>query len=190
MRLTSWTVLLSAVLWASSANLAYGGFNVWTPIGPDGGFILALAVDPRTPATVYAGTQNGGLFKTTNGGRSWKNAHVGLADSAVNALAIDPTNSKTLYAGTDDGLFKSTNGGASWSAASNGLPQAPVADLVIDPVTPTTLYAGVFLITGGGGVFKSTNGGASWIAVSSRPRGRSRATWPRCRRPCSRPRHR
>jgi hypothetical protein len=73
MRLTSWTVLLSAVLWASNSHVAYGrGLDVWRPIGPDGGFILALAIDPRTPSTLYAGTINGGLFKTTNGGRSWK----------------------------------------------------------------------------------------------------------------------
>jgi hypothetical protein len=88
MRLTFSVMLLSAVLWASNTSAARGELNVWRPIGPDGGFILALAVHPTTPTTVYAGTINGGLFKTTNGGRSWKAAHTGLADFAVNAIAM------------------------------------------------------------------------------------------------------
>jgi photosystem II stability/assembly factor-like uncharacterized protein len=172
MRRIPWTLLLSVLLWLACTEVAHGGRNgrnVWTAIGPDGGFVTAVAVDPRHPATLYAGTSNGGLFKTTNGGRSWTSVHLGLGDFAVNALAIDPVNPKIVYAGTDAGIFKSTNGGESWSAASSGLPQGlpPVAALVIDPITPSTLYAGVFLITGGGGLFKSVNGGASWAAVNA-----------------------
>jgi hypothetical protein len=45
--------------------------NVWTSIGPDGGIIYTLAIDPKTPTTLYAGIDDGGVFKSTDGGRSW-----------------------------------------------------------------------------------------------------------------------
>src|SRR5262249_53542040 len=110
MRLNFWTMLVSAALLITSADVASGAINAWTPIGPDGGFVLALAVDPETPTTLYAGTQNGGVFKTTNAGDSWRGSR-GFPDSAVNALAVDPSTPTTVYAGTDDGVFKSVDGG-------------------------------------------------------------------------------
>ena len=45
--------------------------NVWTSLGPEGGNIIALAIDPATPTTLYAGTGAGGVFKSTTGGSSW-----------------------------------------------------------------------------------------------------------------------
>jgi photosystem II stability/assembly factor-like uncharacterized protein len=130
--------------------------------GPPGGEVKALAIDPSTPATLYAGTFFGGVFKSTNGGTSWTAINSGLTITSVYALAIDPSTPAMLYAGTDGGVFKSTNGGTSWAAVNSGLPtNAFVYALTIDPSNPATLYAG----TVGGGVFKSTNGGG----VGSRP---------------------
>jgi hypothetical protein len=43
------------------------GFNAWTGIGPEGGWIYALAIDPTNPNTIYAGTYGGGVFKSANG---------------------------------------------------------------------------------------------------------------------------
>src|SRR5437899_2516260 len=99
LRLVSRGVLLGALLVTSSMT-AMGGINSWTSIGPDGGFIMALAIDPVTPATLYAGTYRGGVFKSTNGGESWIAANTGLPDCQVSALAIDPQTPATLYAGT------------------------------------------------------------------------------------------
>ncbi|PYN90011.1 MAG: hypothetical protein DMD87_03420 [Candidatus Rokuibacteriota bacterium] len=121
-----------------------------------GGDIIALAIDPLTPTTLYAATDGGGLFKTTDGGASW-NA-TGLTNISVLALAIDPLTPTTLYAGVYGGLFKSADGGASWSAT--GLTGIDVYSLAIDLLTPTTLYAGT-----NGAVHKSTDGGASWNAT-------------------------
>ena len=100
-----------------------------------GGDIIALAIDPLTPTTLYAATDGGGLFKTTDGGASW-NA-TGLTNISVLALAIDPLTPTTLYAGVYGGLFKSADGGASWSAT--GLTGIDVYSLAIDLLTPTTL---------------------------------------------------
>ena len=123
------------------------------------GNITALAIDPVTPTTLYAGTSDRGVFKTTDGGATWSG--TGLTNIAGWPLAIDPRTPTTLYAGTHSGLFKSTDGGASWLAINTGLPNPYVADLAIDPQTPATLYA----LVPDAGVFKSTDGGGTWNLV-------------------------
>ena len=124
--------------------------------------VQALAINPVTPTTLYAGTYSG-AFKSTNGGTSWSAVNTGLVNNNVLSLAIDPTTPATLYAATGGGgVFKTTDGGASWSAANTGLASAYVLSLAMDPATPMTLYAGT-----GSGVFKSTNGGANWSAAHS-----------------------
>src|SRR5579862_2802115 len=79
-RLPVWMLL--AILGAQS-GAAWGGPNVWTRLGPEGGSILALAIDPQSPSTVYAGTAGpgttiyggteygNGVFKSTDGGANW-----------------------------------------------------------------------------------------------------------------------
>ena len=95
----------------------------WVSHGPEGGSVGALAVDPASPSTVYAGMNGGGVFKTTNAGGSWSAVNTGLTDTFVTALAVDATTTpSTVYAGTQDGgVFKTTNGGGSWSAVNTGL---------------------------------------------------------------------
>jgi photosystem II stability/assembly factor-like uncharacterized protein len=138
--------------------------DVWANTGPEGGVIDTLAIDPTTPTTLYAGVgwNNGGAFKSTDGGVTWSAVNTGLANTSVFDLAINPITPTTLYAGTGGGVFKSTNGGGNWSAASTGLTYG-VWTMVIDPATPSTLYVG----TEGGGVLKSTNSGGNWSAVNT-----------------------
>jgi photosystem II stability/assembly factor-like uncharacterized protein len=124
--------------------------------------VLALAINPTTPTTLYAGTYSGGVFQSTDGGGSWSAVNTGL-NTQVYALAINPTTPTTLYAGTFGGVFRSTDGGSSWSAVNTGLTMLNVFTLAINPTTPTTLYAG----PGGGGVFQSTDGDSSWSAVNT-----------------------
>ena len=81
----------------------------------------SLAIDPVTPTTLYAGTHDGGVFKSTNGGENWSAVNTGLTNTDVHTLAIDPATPTTLYAGTFGGVFKSTNGGGNWSAVNTGL---------------------------------------------------------------------
>ncbi len=158
--------LLLALLLAGLVPLTIrAGTNVWTSNGPDAGLVLALAINPQSPATLYAGIWGVGVFESTNGGASWSAINTGLpANTIVYALAIDPQSPATLYAGTiDGGVYMSTNGGASWSAANTGLANIYMLALAIDPQSPATLYAG----TDGGGVFESTDGGASWSAINN-----------------------
>jgi photosystem II stability/assembly factor-like uncharacterized protein len=113
--------------------------------------ITSLEIDPKTPTTLYAGTRNGGVFKSTDGGGNWNAVNTGLTDLGVYVLAIDPIMPTTLYAGTGSGgVFKSTNGGLAWTAMSKGLGYAmdnvpyvhSISSLAIDPQRPAILYAG------------------------------------------------
>ena len=85
-------------------------------------FVTALAVDPRTPTTVYAGTSGfdvWGVFKSVDGGIHWNPSNAGFPpvldniSSAITTLVVDPQSPATLYAGTTVGVFKSTDAGAS-----------------------------------------------------------------------------
>jgi len=95
-------VLLLALLSVSQPGIVVAGSNVWTSIGPEGGTINSLAIDPKTPMTLYAGTGgwgDAGVFKSTNGGGTWSAVNTGLADGDINALVIDSITPTTLYAG-------------------------------------------------------------------------------------------
>ncbi len=126
--------------------------------------VQALAIDPSTPATLYAGAASSGspgVYKSTDGGAHWTQS---LFSRDVFALAIDPLTPATLYAGTvGAGIFKSTNGGESWTAVNFGLANMDVQALAVDRTNTATLYAG----TRGGGVFKSTDAGSTWTAFNA-----------------------
>jgi hypothetical protein len=138
-----------------------------------GARVWALAIDPQTPSTVYAGVSPygsnlSGVLKSTDGGASWTAVNNGLPPRTVaRALAIDPEAPLTLYAGTDGGVFKSTDGGANWSAMNEGPTNPSVHALVIKPLD---LYAGTY----GGGVFGRT-------VSRCHPHGRHHGRWCRYR---------
>ncbi len=128
-------LLLSVLALLGLGNLgSAGAADAWRSLGPEGGRIQALAIDPRTPTTLYAGAFPGGVFKSIDGGRHWAGFSGGLTDVRVFALAIDPQTPTTLYAGTDGGgVFKSTDVGLSSGA---GCSRAPMAGQVGAPSTP------------------------------------------------------
>jgi hypothetical protein len=133
----------------------------WAPIRfPLSTFgIATLAVDPRTPSTLYAATDtfNVGLLKSTDSGATWFKPN-GNGATLFDRLAIDPANTNVIYGSTFSGVLRSTDGGASFSQASpQGLSLTKVA---IDPHLPSTLYAISF-----NGVHRSTDIGASWIKI-------------------------
>ncbi|HKC88536.1 MAG TPA: SBBP repeat-containing protein, partial [Blastocatellia bacterium] len=114
--------------------------------------VLALAIDPAAPMTLYAGLNNfaGTLFKTTDGGATWRASNTGLNFPGqttlltVQSLAIDPTATATLYAGTPfGGVYKTTNGGATWGVSNTGLPNPAVNNVVVDRSNPANVYVGV-----------------------------------------------
>ena len=129
--------------------------------------IYALAIDPATPTTVYAGTHAyaygevilGGVFKSTSGVATWSLIYAGLT-SDFYALAVDPVRPAILYAGARNGsVLKSVDGGGTWGLIKDG-PQ--INTLVIDPWAPANLYAGTE-----GGVFVSADGGGTWETLNT-----------------------
>lgn len=154
-------LLLAAVIGLLGREPAHAGLAVWTSNGPEGGAVRALAVNPSSPQTLYAGT-GGGVFKSSDGGGSWRAVNTGLGNTTVSALAIDPVNPAILYAGTAGGVFKSVDAGAGWTDARAGLGPVTVAALAVDPSNPAVLYAG----TSTGGVFKSIDGALNWVTAS------------------------
>jgi photosystem II stability/assembly factor-like uncharacterized protein len=150
----------SQTAWSTTDSITPDGLNIWITGGPEGGSIRSLAIDPTNPATVYAGTERRGVFKTINSGASWSQVNTGLTDLSVYELVIDSSNSNTLYANTSSGIMKSTNGGASWNPSNNGLSSSSLRPLVIDPSHPNILYVGTFSSS----IFKSVDGGASWVS--------------------------
>ena len=142
-------------------NLAHPAVSQWTSIGPEGGNVVGLVVDPNSPNNVYANTGSK-ILKSTNGGGNWNLANSGLPTN-LNVLVIDPNNPNSLYVGALTGVFKSTDGGANWNPIGTGLPSGGVIELAVDPQNPATLYAGIEF----GGVYRSIDGGTTWIAANN-----------------------
>lgn len=151
--------------WRATATKGWPGFNE------------ALSADPRHPGTLFAGTQHA-VYKTINGGRTWRPSHRGLFTPApadrevgwVKALAVDPENSNVVYAGSDR-VNKSSDGGLSWKAVFPPHPTAfayRVSALAIAPGGPETIYAiAADAVHGRTAIYESTDAGKTWNAAIS-----------------------
>ena len=120
-----------------------------------------------------------GLYKTTDGGSTWKAVLTVDEHTGVNDVVMDPRDPDVLYAATyqrrrhvftyvgsgpGSGMHKSTNGGESWEKIQKGLPKTEIGriGLTISPADPEYIYAIVEAADKKGGVFLTTNRGASW----------------------------
>ncbi|NUM44444.1 MAG: hypothetical protein HUU38_07020 [Anaerolineales bacterium] len=137
--------------------------------------INCLAADSRTPHRVFAGTQTGGVYRSSDGGQSW--TPVGLAGIPVKSLAVSPHAPNTLYAGCKPvSLFISHDAGESWkelpalracrkwwwfSPAEPPDWRPYVQALALSPADPKIILAGMEI----GGVLRSEDGGQSWKTV-------------------------
>jgi photosystem II stability/assembly factor-like uncharacterized protein len=166
--------LLALTLLLLSAPLD-AGEDVWTPIGPEGGTVTALAfsVNGRTS---YAGLPDGGVYKSINNGRSWTRTGHGLRGSVAD-LEADPTAAATVYAATSLGVFKTDDAGASWTDLTPRLPGLGASksawSLTTTPAEPGTVYASLYDphvfdgTTTQARVYRSADRGASWRPAAS-----------------------
>lgn len=153
----------------------------WRSIGPNrGGRSIAVAGSASRPLEYYFGATGGGLWKTTDGGQSWKPVTDGqLRSSSVGAVAVAESNPDVVYIGmgeTDirgnimqgDGVYKSTDGGKKWTHMGLAETQA-IAKIRIDPANPDVVYVAALghpsAPNADRGVFKSTDGGKTWRKV-------------------------
>jgi hypothetical protein len=127
------------------------------------GRIFALAINPLSHSTLYAGTSQG-IYQSLDAGTNWTLTSTGLVASYVvpyvQAIAVDLVTPSTLYAGTSLGVFSSTNAAANWDL-STGLYSYDVRALAIDPRT-TNLYAATIY-----GVYRSTGQGGDWTPLNN-----------------------
>src|SRR5438132_7865873 len=106
-------------------TLEAGEENSTARLALEGSGAQCLALDPRDPATLYAGSAEQGLFKSRDGGRSWD--RLPLPHDAVFSIAVSPADG-AVYAGCEPSMiFKSTDGGERWRelSALRSLPSAP-----------------------------------------------------------------
>src|SRR5664279_4308298 len=146
------------------------------------GRVTAIAVPPSTeprPKTFYIGAAGGGVWKTVNGGVTWRASSSGLGSETIGDLAVAPSDSQILWAGTGeknslrsqywgDGVYKSVDGGKKWT--NMGLADTKsIGRVIIHPTGPDTVYVAALGHLWGPnnerGVYKTTDGGKSWTRV-------------------------
>lgn len=152
-------------------------------IGPfRGGRSVAVAGHNDQPYTYFMGGTGGGVFKTTDGGRTWINVSDGyFKTGSVGALAVAPSDYNVVYAGmgetcirgnmsAGDGVYRSTDGGETWEHVGLGDTHF-IGQIVVHPNNPDIAWVAALGHTFGTegneerGVFKTTDGGETWNKV-------------------------
>ena len=150
----------------------------WRSIGPAnmGGRIADVEGVPGDANTVYVASASGGLWKTTNGGVSWKPIFEREGTISIGDIALAPSNPEVVWVGTGesnvrnsvsfgDGVYKSTDGGKTWQHM--GLKDSErISAIAIHPQNPDVVYIGALGHAFGPneerGVFMTTDGGKTW----------------------------
>ena len=196
----------SNVIWAGTGEnnhqrcLGYGdgvyktmdGGKSWNNMGlKDSRQIGMIAIDPRNTNVVYVAAEGStwgpggdrGLYKTTDGGKTWNKVLEISENTGVNNVILDPRNPDVLYAtseqrrrhtftkiggGPESAIWKSTDAGATWNKLTSGLPGGDVGGMgiAISPVNPDVVYAIIEAAGETGGFFRTTDRGASWSKMS------------------------
>jgi len=180
----------------SQRSVSYGngvyrsddGGKTWRNVGLRASeHIGRIAIDPKDSNIVYVAAQgplwgpggDRGLYKTTDGGKTWKQILKISENTGVTEVVIDPQNPETIYAasyqrrrhmftlidgGPESAIYKSTDAGATWNRLRAGLPAGDMGriGLAISPVDSNVIYATIESGDRRGGIFRSGDRGGSW----------------------------
>jgi photosystem II stability/assembly factor-like uncharacterized protein len=177
------------------------GGKTWTHVGLEDTYhIGAVRIHPKNPDIVYVAAlghlwgpnDERGVYRTTDGGKTWKQVLTRGKDAGAVDLAFDPSNPRVLYAafwqvrrnpyhfdsgGPGSGLFKSTDGGDTWIDISRapGMPKGVLGRIgvTVSPVNPERVWA--IVEAQDGGVFRSENAGRTWAKINDQSILRQRA---------------
>jgi photosystem II stability/assembly factor-like uncharacterized protein len=167
----------------------------WTRLGlPDSHQVADIVVDPRDPDRAYVAAMGHafgpnaerGVFRTTDGGKTWKKILFINDSTGANDLTIDPSNPRILYAsmykfqrtpwsmisgGGRSGIWKTVDGGDSWTELTfrPGIPKKPLGKIGIDvsPANPRRIYASIEAPDSSGGIFRSDDAGDTWDRMNT-----------------------
>ncbi len=191
-----------AVVWVGSGesnsqrSVGYGdgiyksedGGKSWKNLGlKKSEHIGRVVIDPRDSKVVYVAAEgplwgpggDRGLYKSIDGGKTWKDVLTISENTGVVDVAIDPSNPDIVYAaayqrrrhvftlidgGPESAIYKSTDAGATWNKLKSGLPSVDMGriGLSVSPADPNVVYATIEAADSKGGVFRSTDKGATW----------------------------
>ncbi len=140
---------------------------------------IAASKEPSGKITIFAGAASGGVWKSEDGGTTYKPVFDEQPVQSIGAIALDPKNSKNVWVGTGEawtrnsvsignGVYHSTDGGETWTRV--GLPDSErVARIVVSPANGDTIYAAVpgalWSDSPERGLYKTTDGGLSWKLI-------------------------
>ncbi len=162
--------------------------KTWTRVGLENSeHIGKIVIDPRSSNTLYVAAigplwapgGDRGVYKTTDGGKTWKAVLTISENTGVQDIAQDPKRPDTLYAsayqrrravgqliggGPESGIYKTTDGGANWTRLTKGMPEGDLGKigLDIDPRDTNRIYALMAGQGDRGGFFRSDDAGGSW----------------------------
>lgn len=176
--------------------------RIWQFMGlKDSGQIGGIKVHPFNTNTVWLAAlgspfgpnEERGIFKTTDGGRTWKKTLFVNNETGGRDIEVDWENPDILYAAmykgfrkgwdiisggpaSEGGIYKSTDGGETWKRITNGLPKDLIGKIDIDIArsNPRVLYAMVEALGNQGGLYRSNDAGESWTLINSSQRLRAR----------------
>ncbi|HCC70030.1 MAG TPA: glycosyl hydrolase [Bacteroidales bacterium] len=185
----------------SQRNLAYGdgvykttdGGKSFINVGlKESEHIGKIMIDPRNTNTVYVASQgpawgpggDRGLYKTTDGGKTWEQILFVGEYTGISDMEMDPRNPDILYAsahqrerrvyskingGPESAIYKSVDAGKTWNKLKKGLPNGDVGriGLAVSPANPDIIYAMIELPGNKGGFYRSDDMGESWVKMSN-----------------------
>ncbi|KPK86329.1 MAG: glycosyl hydrolase [Bacteroides sp. SM23_62_1] len=169
------------------------GGKSWTNMGlKESRQIGDIVINPENHDIVYVAAEGSvwgpggdrGLYKTTDGGKTWTKVLEISEHTGVNNIVMDARDPDVLYAsseqrrrhvftkiggGPETAIYKSTDGGQNWKKLTSGLPKADMGGMgiAISPVNPDIIYAIIEAAEDNGGFYRSTNRGESWAKMSS-----------------------
>ena len=183
---TKLSILLAAILLAPLITAAqqvdpnlYSGLR-WRMIGPfRGGRVNAVSGVVGQPDTFYFGSVGGGVWKTTNSGRTWAPIFDSTNVASIGAIAVSQSSPNIVYVGTGeadmrdsiafgDGVYKSADAGKTWRRMGLGSTKQ-IGRIIVDPKNPNTVFVAalgnVYASNPDRGVYRSTDGGGTWQKV-------------------------
>ncbi len=160
-----WLILPLMLAWLG--HLPLGAESAWYAIGPAGGDVRGIALNPANPSEMYAvtGAHRSKIYKSDNSGQTWELRII--VDSYLCHIAIAPSNPDIVYALGMNSVFKSADRGATWKEYQLGASSYGYeGEIAVSRTNPQRVFACGYSLYSAGGVcpaiFKSTDGGLSW----------------------------